>query len=185
MYWQILVLPEYRKLQNISWRLSSEDELIDYELNTMTYGTHCAPFLALRVLKSITIKDCAESDRTRDALLNQTYVDDVSTSTDSVTDMLKLQSDLILILCHAGLELKKWSSNTSDVLDVVLSDHRVSCPPPFDTKKDIGIKVLGIQWHPIGDYFYCALRLDAKVTYTKRGLLSLIVRFFDPLGVFR
>jgi len=97
------------------------------------------------------MEDCAESDRTRDALLNQTYVDDVCTGADSVTDVLKLRFDLISILGSAGLELKEWSSDTSDVLDVVPSDHRVSCPPPFDTDNYIGIMVLGIQWHPTGD----------------------------------
>jgi len=103
MYRQILILHEYCKLWHVLWRWSSEDKLIDYELNTVTYDTNCAPFPALRVLTSITTEDCAESDQTRVALLNQIYVDDVCTGVDSITDLLKLQSDLISILGRAGL----------------------------------------------------------------------------------
>lgn len=185
MYRQILILPEYRTLQHVFWRTSPLEKLIEYELNTVTYGTNCAPFLALRVLKSIALDDCADSDAVRDALLNQTYVDDVCAGADSTTDVLKLQSELISILGRVGMELKKWSSNDPDVLNAVPVDHRVSCPQPFDTEDDSGIKVLGLQWHPTDDFFSCALRLELlPIIYTKRGLLSMIARIFDPLGLF-
>lgn len=184
MYRQILVLPEYRTLQHVFWRSSPLEKLIEYELNTVTYGMNCAPFLALRVLKSIALGDCGDSDAVRDALLNQTYVDDVCAGADSITEVLKLQSDIISILGRAGLVLKKWSSNEPDVLNAVPADHRVNLPQLFNTKDDNGIKVLGLQWHPTDDFFSCALRLDFPVVYTKRGLLSMIARIFDPLGLF-
>lgn len=184
MYRQILVLPEYRTLQHVFWRSSPLDKLVEYELNTVTYGTNCAPFLALRVLKSIALDDYADSDAVRDALLNLTYVDDICTGADSIVDTLRLQSVLITILGRAGMQLKKWSSNESNVLNAVPVDYRVSCPPPFDTEDNNGIKVLGLQWHPTEDIFSCVLHLDLPITYTKRGLLSLIARIFDPLGLF-
>jgi len=185
MYRQILVLPEYRTLQHVFWRSSPFEKLIEYELDTVTYGTNCAPFLALRVLKAIALNDCTDYDDVRDALLNQTYVDDVCAGADSTTDVLKLQSDLISILSRAGLELKKWSSNEPDVLNAVPVDHCVSYPHPFDADNDSGIKVLGLQWRPTDDSFSCALRLNLwPVIYTKRGLLSMIARIYDPLGLF-
>jgi len=48
MYRQILILPEFRTYQHILWRASPHEKLVDYELNTVTYGVNCAPFLALR-----------------------------------------------------------------------------------------------------------------------------------------
>lgn len=53
MYRQILVLPQYRKYQHIFWRASPCDELKLFQLNTVTYGLNCAPYLALRVLRDI------------------------------------------------------------------------------------------------------------------------------------
>jgi hypothetical protein len=184
MYRQILILPEYRTFQHIFWRPSPLDKLVDYELDTVTYGTNRAPFLALRVLKSVALNDCTGSDAVRDALLNQTYVDDVCAGVDSTTDVLKLQSELNSILGRAGMQLKKWSSNNLDILNAVPANYRVHCPQPFDTEDECGVKVLSLQWHPTVDIFSDDLRLDAPITYTKRGLLSLIARIFDPLGLF-
>jgi len=57
MYRQILVLPEFRTYQHILWRASPLEQLVDYELNTVTYVVNCAPFLALRVLQTIATDD--------------------------------------------------------------------------------------------------------------------------------
>lgn len=184
MYRQILVLPEYRTLQHIFWRDSPLEKLIEYELNTVTYGVNCAPFLALRVLQSIASDECSSSCAVRDALITQTYVDDVCTGADSVDDVLRLQNDLITTLRRASLELKKWSSNEPAVLKTIPEDNRIICPRPFIAEDDHSTKVLGLQWHPTDDYFRCALRLGDSITNTKRGLLSLIARIFDPLGLF-
>lgn len=112
MYRQIRVLPEYRKYQHIIWRASPHDKLVEYELNTVNYGVNCAPFLALRTLRAIASEDCAEAELVRQALTQQTYVDDICVGADDIDGALRLQSNLISILVKSGLELKKWSSNS-------------------------------------------------------------------------
>ncbi|KAL4153798.1 hypothetical protein QTP88_001631 [Uroleucon formosanum] len=184
MYRQILIVPKYRKFQHILWRAEPHDKLLEYELNTVTYGVNCAPYLALRVLQSIASDDCIESEWVRNALTRQTYVDDICDGADTITDVLKLQSDLICVLNKSGLELKKWSSNTTSVLDAVPAANRVHAPTPFETVDGRGTKVLGLEWHPDGDYLCCALSLEKSPVYTKRGILSLVARIFDPLGLF-
>ncbi|XP_022163934.1 uncharacterized protein LOC111029283 [Myzus persicae] len=184
MYRQVLILPKYRKFQHILWRATPHDKLLEYELNTVTYGVNCAPYLALRVLQSITSDDCTESEWVRNALTRQTYVDDICDGADTIAEVLKLQSDLICVLNRSGLELKKWSSNTTSVLDAVPAANRVHAPTPFETVDGQGTKVLGLEWHPDGDYLRCALNLEQSPVYTKRGILSLVARIFDPLGVF-
>jgi len=80
------------------WRASPHDKLLEYELNTVTYGVNCAPCLALRVLQSITSDDCTESEWVRNALTRHTYVDDICDGADTIAGVLKLQSDLICVL---------------------------------------------------------------------------------------
>ncbi|XP_025406837.1 uncharacterized protein LOC112680837 [Sipha flava] len=184
MYRQILVLPEYRNLQHILWRSSPEDEQIEYELNTVTYGINCAPFLALRVLKYIADTDCVDSDAIRQALLLQTYVDDFCVGADSVTELIRIKNELIYILDRAGMQLKKWLSNSDELINTVPGEDRLTTPMPFHTLEGECTKVLGLSWEPVGDFFSCALRTDSSSTYTKRGVLSLIARIFDPLGLF-
>ena len=50
MYRQILVSEDHRKYQKILWSFDLNKPPKTYVLNTVTYGTTCAPFLAIRTL---------------------------------------------------------------------------------------------------------------------------------------
>lgn len=96
-------------------------------------------------MHSIASTDCDNFESVRNALLRQTYVDDICTGADSAADLLKLQSDLIFVLKKSGLELKKWASNTRSVLEAVSAEDRVSAPLPFESKEEYGTKVLRLE----------------------------------------
>lgn len=153
MYRQILVLPYYRKYQHIFWRPSPLEELKEYELKTVTYGINCAPFLALRVLRDIVDQECYNLSKVKDGLQRQTYVDDICVGADSVSELLTLQSDLKGVLDRAGLKLKKWSSNSSEVMLAVNPEDRVTNAVSFDVNGGDVVKVLGLQWHSNRDVF--------------------------------
>lgn len=70
------------------------------------------------------------------------------------------------------------------MLEAVSVEDRVLAPTPFDSVDGYGTKVLGLEWHPNGDYFSCALSLSPSPVFSKRGILSLVAQIFDPLGVF-
>jgi len=184
MYRQIMVLPEFRAFQHIFWRPSPHEELIEYELNTVTYGVNCAPFLALRVLQEIADVDCVDLPRAQSALRYQTYVDDICYGADHVDEALAAQADLNFALAGAGLELRKWASNTDAVLQTIPNEFRVSKSVTFADDASGDTKVLGLFWQTGGDYFTCEPRLESPIVFTKRGILSLTARFFDPLGLF-
>lgn len=112
MYRQIRISPEHRKFQHVLWRASPQDELQAFELNTVTYGVNCSPFLAIRVLQQIADTECNNFPLVREALLFHTYVDDICVGADSEAAAIQLQSDLINILRRSGMELKKWTNNT-------------------------------------------------------------------------
>uniref|UniRef100_A0A2S2NNC8 Integrase catalytic domain-containing protein n=1 Tax=Schizaphis graminum TaxID=13262 RepID=A0A2S2NNC8_SCHGA len=180
MYRQILIVPEHRKFQRILWRASPYDQLQEYQLNTVTYGVNCAPYLAIRVLQHIADSDCTEFPSVRKALLFHTYVDDICVGADSEEAAVELQSALIAVLGRAGLELKKWSSNTHSILNNVPPEDQANGTLPFD--EGDGIKVLGLRWSPHDDAFTYGFQ-NEKLVATKRGMLSLIARIFDPLGL--
>lgn len=50
IYRQILVEPVDTQWQKILWRSNSHNAINEFTLRTITYGTKCAPFLALRTL---------------------------------------------------------------------------------------------------------------------------------------
>ena len=60
MFRQILVSEKDRKLQMILWRDGASEPVKIYTLNTVTYGTSCAPYLAIRCLKLLAEEDEAK-----------------------------------------------------------------------------------------------------------------------------
>jgi hypothetical protein len=57
MYRQIKVDTEHCEYQRILWRENSEDPILTYRLLTVTYGTTCAPFLAVRCLQQAALEE--------------------------------------------------------------------------------------------------------------------------------
>ncbi|XP_067613899.1 uncharacterized protein [Eurosta solidaginis] len=57
MYRMIWVHDYHRDFQRILWRSSPEQPVDHYRLKTVTYGTACAPFLAVRVLEELAQKN--------------------------------------------------------------------------------------------------------------------------------
>lgn len=53
MYRQVLVHDEDCIWQCISWRKSPQEHLQTYILKTVTYGTSCAPYLAVKSLEAV------------------------------------------------------------------------------------------------------------------------------------
>lgn len=50
---QVLVELSHRKFQQIFWRANPSDSLQIFSLNTVTYGTASAPFLAVKCLQQL------------------------------------------------------------------------------------------------------------------------------------
>ncbi|UYV75388.1 hypothetical protein LAZ67_13000092 [Cordylochernes scorpioides] len=91
MYRQILVHPEDTPYQRIIWRDESGQGLKEYELKTLTYGTSCAPFLAIRVLKQLAHDEQIRFPTAEAILKSDFYVDDLLTGCETVEMMLKIK----------------------------------------------------------------------------------------------
>lgn len=180
MYRQFWIHPKYRPLQHIFWRESPQEELKEFELNTVTYGLNCALYLALRIIKEIASLVADHAPNVSRTLLKQTYMDDICTGADSVEEALSLKTALVQTLAQFGLELKKWSSNSDKLLSTVKIEDRALCSISFSDVESV--PVLGVTWNPDQDCFRYDV-MSMKTIATKRGVLSLIARVFDPLGL--
>ncbi|UYV69038.1 hypothetical protein LAZ67_6002141 [Cordylochernes scorpioides] len=86
MYRQIRISQEDLEFQRIVWRNDPHDKIKDYQLETVTYGTSCAPFLATRIIKQLAL-------------------DDQITGTCSVDEGKNLVQELYGLLSAGGFEL--------------------------------------------------------------------------------
>ncbi|CAB0030829.1 unnamed protein product [Trichogramma brassicae] len=113
MYRQIRIHDEDVPWQRILWRKNPEDPIQEYELLTVTYGTACAPYLALRVMHQLAIDKQAQHPIGSKILQENMYVDDALVSCDSEIEAIQARVDLTEILRSAGMELDKWRPTMS------------------------------------------------------------------------
>ncbi|XP_030761095.1 uncharacterized protein LOC115886162 [Sitophilus oryzae] len=183
MYRQILVKPDQRSLQRIIWRENSSDPLNTYELLTVTYGTSSAAFLAVRCLAQLAIECENDYPLCSDIIKNDFYVDDALFGADSVEQLSEISIQISKILRSGGFDLRKWHSNSQEVVQNVTSDTKSNISV-IKIGTDETTKTLGLAWSNANDVLTYDIGLISKTgRVTKRVILSCIGQIFDPLGL--
>lgn len=183
MYRQILVHKEHTNLQRIIWRNAPNERLRDYKLVTVTYGTSCAPYLAIKTLNQLAFDEEKNSPDAAKIIRNDFYVDDVASGADNVEQAMQFQRELKETLASGGFNLRKWASNSPELLRAVPEyDREVKMHHDIIIDSSATIKTLGIKWNPSADTFEFKINTADKETGTKRELLSEIAALYDPLG---
>ncbi|XP_051153762.1 uncharacterized protein LOC127277018, partial [Leptopilina boulardi] len=179
MYRQFFIHPQDRKFQKILWRYNENEPIRTYELNTVTYGTSAAPFLAIRCLKELANNEGRAFPIAAEVLKNDFYVDDCLTGADTVSEVQQIKEGLIELTTKAGLRICKWRSNHQEIAQNS-GDSEV-----LTNDVDQSSKTLGVMWNSQKDtlHFNVQPTLDQKPT-TKRIMLSQIGKMlYDPLGL--
>nr|CAI5818359.1 unnamed protein product [Callosobruchus analis] len=179
MYRQVDILPSERDLQRIVWRDSPERELSHYRLNTVTYGTSPAPFLATRCLQQAAFDNLDSFPEASDAIINDFYMDDILSGHDTVQDAIRLKNEITNILHQSGFVLRKFRSNHQSVVE----DDMQTIEGEYQMFKDEKCKTLGLLWNTTLDIFCYSVHMSELKVVTKRTILSTIARIFDPLGL--
>ncbi|VEN38782.1 unnamed protein product [Callosobruchus maculatus] len=182
MYRQVLVDPEQRKLQKILWRSSPDEELKAYELNTVTYGQASASYLAIRCLFELA-SECDESNpEIAEIIRHDFYVDDLLTGTSSIEHAKAICNEIADILKSGCFELRKWYSNKPEILESFRGSD-VSCKV-LEFAPNEQAKTLGLNWSCQNDALvYNVGKIEIPHRCSKRTVLSITSRIFDPLGL--
>lgn len=180
MYRQIKVKPSDQCFQRILWRENASEPLQCFQLSTVTYGLNCSPYLALRTLRQLATDEGHQHPSAATLLLQDTYVDDIVSGCSTEQEALQLQQELIALLKKGGFELRKWCSNSELLLQAVEDGHRET-PVFFEESSQPQFSVLGLHWCPRTDTFSYSVNLKTPAI-TKRQVLSLIARLYDPCG---
>lgn len=85
-------------------------------------------------------------------------------------------------LKSCNFELKKWSSNISRANErYIIKKNRTSGSISFEGEK-LAVLDFDIKWRPYGDFLGFDFS-SIQFAFTKRGVLSFLVRIFDPFGL--
>ncbi|XP_036334905.1 uncharacterized protein LOC118745549 [Rhagoletis pomonella] len=111
MYRQVAINDYDKRFQLILYRESPIDPIQKYCLNTVTYGTTPAPFLAIRCLKQLSDIYSDQYPLGCRVIRDEFYVDDMLSGADNIKELLQIQEEVITILKGGGFSLAKWHSN--------------------------------------------------------------------------
>lgn len=171
MYRQVKIKPDQRTFQRILWREDRTAPLRKYKLNTVTYGTSSAAFLATRCLRQIADENKETYPITSNTILHDFYVDDLLTGTKTFEAAVKIRNELEQLLSAAGMELHKWASNEP----LILRERDSSRNEAVAIQGDKDPKTLGLWWDPSTDSLKYKVTNVERSKVTKRTILSMIV----------
>ncbi|XP_025191576.1 uncharacterized protein LOC112591858 [Melanaphis sacchari] len=163
MYRQILMTNKHRDYQRILWRTDPNQPIQIYRLNTVTYGTVPASYLATGCLHELAETVREQFPYIAPIINRDFYMDDLLTGADTEQEVIKIRDGLITVMSSAGLTLRKWSSNDTNL-----------------------INSLSLFWDATTDKLKYNVRESKKIEgmpVTKREMLSDIAAIFDPLGL--
>ncbi|XP_071582288.1 uncharacterized protein, partial [Temnothorax nylanderi] len=113
-------------------------------------------------------------------LLEDTYVDDVVSGANTLSDAIAKQTQLRGLCTAGGFPLRKWAANCDEVLSGIPPEHRLYHEP--HSWEDKSFSTLGLLWHLSEDTFAFAIHPRSVAEPTKRRVLAENARLFDPLG---
>lgn len=184
-------------------------KLVEYRFCRLVFGLKPSPaILGATILHHLAQQEQQEAVC---VLKNSLYVDDLTTGEDTVTDAFKLYQSSKSIMASGGFNLRKWTSNSEELCNLIERSERGAqitvnttdrnqnqCVTEDDqsyTKSVVGsfatnsedlATILGVSWDTRSDmllYDFEELRkYISTLPVTKRSILKLAARVFDPLG---
>ena len=136
-------------------------------------------------------------------LLCSTYVDDIISGGHTEDEVFNLYTESKKIFHDGGFNLRKFLTNSRrlqewiNLKENLKADNSLRQHEPTYSEATLGVsqtsemeehKVLGVPWNPESDQLIFDVTNLARLAHdlhpTKRNLVSLIGKFYDPLGFF-
>jgi len=106
-------------LQCILCRDSPQDQLRVFKLDTVTYGTKPASFLAVQAMHQLSADEHTAFPLGAEVIRRDFYVDDLISGAKSKEEAVIIMDQTSKLLGKGKFKLRKWCSNVSAVLDGV------------------------------------------------------------------
>ena len=182
-------------------------QTVIYRFARVVFGVSCSPFLLNATLKGHIEGYFDNHPEECSRLVTSLYADDVNAGGYTEAEVIKLYTISKQIMKDGGFNLRKWLSNSKEVMsEIKAREVREENKPPMNANTveddqsfaktslkqtelsdDEGTKVLGLTWNTETDTFIFNLEnsvtkaLEAPVT--KRTILGMIAKIYDPLGL--
>ena len=185
-----------------------EPKVITYRFGRVCFGITCSPFLLNATLKRHIEGFRKEYPDVCDKLMNSLYVDDVNSGGHSIEEVMQLYEKSKQLMAEGAFHLRKWHSNSEEVMSRIqqmeavnidskeiekpLSEEdqsfaKTTLQPGEKHHKSEENKVLGLSWDSDRDMivfkFSELAQLASELSPTKRNVLKIVAKIFDPQGL--
>ncbi|XP_028418887.1 uncharacterized protein LOC114544440 [Dendronephthya gigantea] len=182
MYLQIRIPTEDRSYFRFLWRDLGTDRRPEvYEFERVVFGDTSAPFRAQYVTPENARQYKEIYPLAAEVIEKSTYRDDSLDWTRTDEEAIELYEQLNKLWNLAGMDPRKWVSNSHRVLERIPSEKRAE-KVDLDQGNIPTIKTLGVLWLAEDDVFSFRVEAVLEPKFTKRTLLSQVSKVFDPLG---
>ncbi len=151
MYRMIWVIDNGCDMQQILLCATPSTTILEYHLKTVTYGTKPALFIATKCLEVIVDKLQKSNLAAAFVIKNCFYMDNLITGGNSFGKVLSLQKAIHSALAEKGFHLRKYSSNSKEVLSKIPVDLLADCTSLSFKNKESSLSILSITWNPATD----------------------------------
>ena len=165
---QVGIHPADRDVHRFIWDDQGVTRIMRF--TRVPFGNKASPYLLCATIKHHL--STLPPSKMVEELSENLYMDDLLSGADTEGEACRMLTEAKDIMGKAGMELSKLSSNSDAVSHL------------FKNSTGSASEVLGIKWDPEEDVFsFEGIAVDDDLCLTKRVVLSLISRLFDPLGL--
>ena len=208
----IAISPEHRDYLRFFWVddiRSESPNIVTLRFARLVFGLTCSPAILNAVLHQHLTQYSTIDPSFVTKVLKSLDVDDLASGSDSTESALTLAKKIKTRLLEGGFNMRKWLSNSKELMSVFESDPQFSSESPHQqsesrspmTEEDQGYskssfdsqqldshpRVLGQLWNPETDslimIFCAALKNVETNVITKGSILSVAAKIYDPLGL--
>eukprot|EP00117_Sycon_ciliatum_P034581 scpid8721/ scgid26367/ len=161
MFMQVGLKEEDRRFTRFLWRASPDDDMQVYEFNRLVFGLRASPYLAGKALLQTAQDFATDSMRSNDLVQvveESFYVDDLLDSFQSASVAIDAQQQLTQLLQSGGFKLRKWLSNSTEVIESVPeADRAPQVSLDVNSNQHCTLpssKTLGVMWLADKDVFH-------------------------------
>ena len=188
-YLQISVADCHRDFVRFLWFddvFKDIPEEVMFRFCRVIFGANCSQYLLNSVIRYHASQYKDIDKNFSEKVAKSFYVDDFNSTVDNVTQGEELYKKIKLRFLDASFNVRKWKTNSLELQNYIDKMER-SISASSDTQNSDKTKVLGIAWDTINDYlvysFEDLVESFKSVLPTKRSILGLVAKFYDPVSL--
>ena len=184
MYLQVEIKEKDRPMFRILWRDCDDGRDPDiFEFNRVVFGKNAAPMECQFVAQENARRHENLYPMAAETVLKSTYMDDSIDSVETEEEGIELYRQLDALWSLAGMQARKWISNSPKVIAATPEEDRATQLNVSDGQGPV-IKALGLSWESKDDVLSVSTSdVPPDLPLTKRNVLRQIALVFDPLGL--